>query len=165
MHSRPRKFENSFAVDQFSGTDGEAAVGGVPQDEMTAAVANFVEHRSAIEQTKGMLMLLYGIDESAAFELLKWRSQQNNVKLRMLAARIATDFLALSSGETLPSRSAFDKILLTAHLRIGAESQPRDGAALPQSEAIDQLSRLLQSDRDGADVRLYQRDGDGVGGA
>ncbi|MDT5210832.1 MAG: hypothetical protein QOF67_3247, partial [Mycobacterium sp.] len=74
-----------------SGTDGEAAVGGVPQDEMTAAAANFVEHRSAIEQTKGMLTLLYGIDESAAFGLLKWRSQQNNVKLRLLAERIATD--------------------------------------------------------------------------
>ena len=77
MHSRPRKFDNTFAVDTFNGPDGEAAVGGVPRDEMTAAVANFVERRSAIEQTKGMLMLLYGIDESAAFELLKWRSQQN----------------------------------------------------------------------------------------
>jgi ANTAR domain len=154
MHSRPRKLDNTFAVDTFSGPDGEAAVGGVPRDEMTAAVANFVEHRSAIEQTKGMLMLLYGIDESAAFELLKWRSQQNNVKLRLLAERIATDFLALSSGETLPSRSAFDKVLLTAHLRIDAESQLTDGAALPHSDAVDQLSRLLRSDHDGADGRL-----------
>jgi hypothetical protein len=33
---------------------------------MTAAVARFAENRATIEQTKGMSMLLYGVDESTA---------------------------------------------------------------------------------------------------
>ena len=55
------------------------------QDQVTAAVTRITERRSGIEQTKGMLMLVYGIDEATAFELLKWRSQEANVKLRTLA--------------------------------------------------------------------------------
>ena len=57
------------------------------------------ESRAGIEQTKGMLMLIYGIDEPTAFELLKWRSQETNVKLRPLAEQVAADFLDLSGGE------------------------------------------------------------------
>ena len=41
-----------------------------------------------IEQAKGMLMAIYGIDAAAAFDLLKWRSQETNVKLRSLAEQI-----------------------------------------------------------------------------
>jgi PAS domain S-box-containing protein len=104
------------------------------QDQLTAAVARFTENRSAIEQTKGMLMLLYGINESTAFQLLKWRSQEANVKLRPLAVQIATEFLGLSQGETLPPRSAFDNILLSAHLRIDAENPSTDPGALSPSE-------------------------------
>ena len=52
---------------------------------MTAAVARIAERRSGIEQTKGMLMLVFGIDEPTAFDLLRWRSQDANVKLRPLA--------------------------------------------------------------------------------
>src|SRR5882757_9174421 len=40
------------------------------QDAMTAAVAVIAEARAHIEQTKGMLMLVYGMDAVAAFELL-----------------------------------------------------------------------------------------------
>ncbi len=54
------------------------------QDQVTAEVTRITENRSAIEQTKGMLMLIYGIDEPDAFELLRWRSQETNVKLRLL---------------------------------------------------------------------------------
>jgi PAS domain S-box-containing protein len=104
------------------------------QDQVTAAVSRITERRSGIEQTKGMLMLVYGIDEPTAFELLKWRSQEANVKLRLLAEQIATDFLELGGGETLPPRSAYDNVLLTAHLRIDAENQSRDATVLPPSE-------------------------------
>jgi hypothetical protein len=104
------------------------------QDQVTAAVTRITERRSGIEQTKGMLMLVYGIDEPTAFELLKWRSQEANVKLRLLAEQVATGFLELSGGETLPPRSAYDNVLLTAHLRIDAENQSRDATVLPPSE-------------------------------
>ena len=34
-----------------------------------------------------MLMLVYGIDADTAFDLLRWRSQHTNVKLRLLASK------------------------------------------------------------------------------
>ena len=66
------------------------------QDQVTAAVAVIAESRADIERTKGMLMLIYGMDDSAAFEVLKWRSQETNTKVRLLARQIAADFVALS---------------------------------------------------------------------
>ena len=32
-----------------------------------------------------MLMLINGMDEPAAFNLLKWRSQETNMKLKLIA--------------------------------------------------------------------------------
>jgi fructose-specific component phosphotransferase system IIB-like protein len=43
---------------------------------ISAAVAEIAEHRAAIEQAKGVLMYIYRIDAAAAFDLLKWRSQE-----------------------------------------------------------------------------------------
>ena len=103
------------------------------QDQVTAAVAVIAESRADIERTKGMLMLIYGMDEPAAFELLKWRSQETNTKLRLLAQQIAADFVALSHSETLPARSAYDILLLTAHLRIDAHNESGDDAVLQPS--------------------------------
>jgi PAS domain S-box-containing protein len=104
------------------------------QDQVTAAVTRITDNRSGIDQTKGMLMVVYGIDEPTAFELLKWRSQEANVKLRVLAEQVATDFLELSRGETIPPRSTYDNALLTAHLRIDADDQSGDATGLSPSE-------------------------------
>lgn len=87
------------------------------QQEMTAAVAEIAENRAAIDQAKGMLMMAYGIDEQTAFELLRWRSQQTNMKLRALAEQLVADFVSLGGSETLPPRSTYDNLLLTAHER------------------------------------------------
>ena len=65
-----------------------------------------------------MLMLVYRINADSAFELLKWRSQETNVKLRALAEQIAADFLALDYDEALPARGVYDRLLLTAHTRV-----------------------------------------------
>ena len=104
------------------------------QDQVTAAVTAIAEARADIERTKGMLMLIYGMDEASAFELLKWRSQETNVKLRLLAAQVAADFLVLTGSEESPPRSAYDKLLLTAHLRINADTESGDGTVLEPSE-------------------------------
>jgi hypothetical protein len=104
------------------------------QDQLTAAVAIIAESRADIEQTKGMLMLIYGMDEPAAFEVLKWRSQETNTKLRLLARQIAADFVALSGSGELPSRSAYDTLLLTAHRRIKADTEPGQATVLQPSE-------------------------------
>lgn len=91
------------------------------EDAVTEVVAEIAEARGAIEQAKGMLMLIYRINADAAFELLKWRSQETNTKLRLLAEQLAEDFLNLDYSETLPSRAVLDRLLLTTHLRVSPE--------------------------------------------
>ena len=87
-------------------------------DELiNAKIAEITEHRAVIEQAKGMLMMLYGLDPAAAFDLLKWRSQESNVKLRLLAQQIVEDFCAVRD-KAIGSRSAFDHMLLTAEVRV-----------------------------------------------
>jgi PAS domain S-box-containing protein len=93
------------------------------EELITARVAEITEHRALIEQAKGMLMLVYGLDEDAAFDLLRWRSQSSNVKLRRLA-EIVIETFRNARDDAITSRSAFDHALLS-----GDAAQNGDGAA------------------------------------
>jgi hypothetical protein len=93
----------------------------VREATMSAAVAEFAEHRATIEQAKGVLMYVYRIDPTAAFDLLKWRSQETNTKLRTLAERLLADVHTLKQNDS-SDRVAFDRLLLTAHQRIRAKA-------------------------------------------
>jgi ANTAR domain/PAS fold len=86
-------------------------------DLITARVAEISEHRAVIEQAKGMLMLVYGLDAPAAFDLLKWRSQESNIKLRRLAQQLVEDFRDVRD-KAIGSQSAFDHVLLTGDVRV-----------------------------------------------
>lgn len=86
------------------------------QDVVTERLAEIAQNRAGIEQAKGMLMLVYGIDGDAAFDLLKWLSQESNVKLRPLAEQIAEDFRA--ARHAIAAQPEFDQLLLTAHARL-----------------------------------------------
>ena len=88
------------------------------QRQLSAAIAEIAENRAIIEQAKGMLMVVYGIDSEAAFDLLRWRSQEANIKLRLLADLVVADFVGLSQSKSSPPRSAYDNLLLTADQRI-----------------------------------------------
>ncbi len=106
--------------------------GQAQEDLVTAKLAVISENRAGIEQAKGMLMLIYGISDGAAFNLLKWLSQEANVKLRLLAEQISEDFRG--AGLAFRSQSDFDHLLLTAHQRIRGRdnhrsTKTRDGAA------------------------------------
>ncbi|WP_333891521.1 PAS and ANTAR domain-containing protein [Mycolicibacterium gadium] len=90
---------------------------------LDASLPELVESRAAIEQAKGALMLVYRIDANAAFELLLWRSQHTNTKLRALATQVVAE-LATVDFEPGDLRRSFDHLLLTAHERID-----RDGEA------------------------------------
>ncbi|WP_197503859.1 MULTISPECIES: PAS and ANTAR domain-containing protein [unclassified Mycobacterium] len=92
------------------------------EENISAEVAEIAERRGAIDRTKGMLMLVYGVDELAAFNLLKSLSQVRNMKLGVLAEQIAKDFSELGK-ELIASRSRFDQRLLTAHLRAGSSDE------------------------------------------
>jgi hypothetical protein len=100
---------------------------------ITNAVAEIAENRAVIEQVKGILMMVYRVDADAAFDLLKWRSQECNIKLRAIAEQLLADFRALDYDDTLPPRSIFDQLLLTTHERVGqcslAGSETGDGPA------------------------------------
>ncbi|MGM5069203.1 PAS and ANTAR domain-containing protein [Rhodococcus qingshengii] len=75
------------------------------------AVADLTASRGAIEQAKGMLMLIYRIPADRAFDVLVWHSQQTNVKLRDIAegllTRVATDLDVPTAV-----RTRFDHLLL-----------------------------------------------------
>jgi PAS domain S-box-containing protein len=90
------------------------------EEMVTAKLAEIAESRAAIEQTKGMLMLIYAIDEDTAFNLLRWLSQEANIKLRQLAEQIAVDFREAG----LTSQSEYDQLLLTARLRVSRDDDP-----------------------------------------
>ena len=94
------------------------------EDLVTSKLAEITEQRAGIEQAKGMLMLIYGITDGAAFNLLKWLSQEANVKLRLLAEQITEDFR--DAGPALTSQSEFDQLLLTAHRRVGPADKQTD---------------------------------------
>lgn len=102
---------HGFYVD-MTPTDAQA------KEMVSAALAEITENRAAIEQIKGMLMLIYRVDDETAFELLRWRSQETNVKLRVLAEQMLSDYRKVEYDENLPPRAAFDHLLLTAHQRI-----------------------------------------------
>lgn len=100
--------------------DVSPAPGQTKEELIGARLAEINENRAGIEQAKGMLMLVYGISADAAFELLKWLSQEANIKLRQLAEQIADDFRG--AGVRLDARSEFDHLLLTAYQRVNRAS-------------------------------------------
>ena len=79
------------------------------QSDISAAVSKVAEARAEIEQAKGLLMASYGITADRAFDILVWRSQETNIKVRELARR----FLTAMAG-TLPAdtRTQIDHALL-----------------------------------------------------
>jgi ANTAR domain/PAS fold len=82
-----------------------------------AAIADFTEHRAQIEQAKGILMTVYRISAEHAFDILVWRSQETNTKLRKLVLQVINDF---TTELNVPGvvRERADHLLLTAHDRV-----------------------------------------------
>jgi PAS domain S-box-containing protein len=76
-----------------------------------------IEARAVIEQAKGALRLVYGIGAEQAFNLLRWRSQETNTKVRALAAQLLAELDSLASASA-GLRSQFDHLFLTVHQRI-----------------------------------------------
>jgi hypothetical protein len=67
------------------------------------------------------MMAVYRISPEQAFQVLQWRSQETNVKLRTLAKQLIREL----SGLAPPSaavQAQFDHLLLTVQERISGES-------------------------------------------
>jgi PAS domain S-box-containing protein len=82
------------------------------QHSVDQELALIMAHRAAIEQAKGMLQLLYDLNDDAAFGILRWRSQELNVKLNVIADRLVHELpklLKVKNG----TRAPVDHYLMT----------------------------------------------------
>ena len=82
------------------------------QHSITNELQVIVPQRAIIEQAKGMLMVTYQVSADAAFGILRWRSQEHNVKLATIAERLVADLPALHSGHPA-LRAPVDHYLMT----------------------------------------------------
>nr|WP_306362374.1 ANTAR domain-containing protein [Nocardia sp. CC227C] len=100
------------------------------QTMLDETLPGLFENRAVIEQAKGVLMRVYRINAEQAFEVLRWRSQETNTKIRDLAAQLIAE---LESVPPVPPhvRSRFDRLLLTVHERIPPNAGPC-GSATPE---------------------------------
>lgn len=78
--------------------------------DITQVLEAVADARAAIEQAKGVLIAAYGISAERAFDVLVWRSQETNLKVRDLATRFLKAVAGTSSPET---RTHVDHALLT----------------------------------------------------
>jgi PAS domain S-box-containing protein len=80
------------------------------QSDITDVVTEVAASRADIERAKGVLMAVYGISSEHAWDILVWRSQEANIKVRDLASR----FMGAMAGRLPPDiRTQVDHILLT----------------------------------------------------
>ncbi len=84
------------------------------QEVLDDTLPELVESRGVIEQAKGVLMAVYGINPEQAFRVLQWRSQETNIKLRTLARQLVGEVPAMGGGPA-SQRARFDHLLLTMH--------------------------------------------------
>ncbi|CQD15222.1 ANTAR domain-containing protein [Mycobacterium europaeum] len=80
------------------------------QTDINNVLSAVADARARIEQAKGVLMAAYGISAERAFDILVWRSQETNLKLRDLAGRFLDALASEASAET---QSQIDRALLT----------------------------------------------------
>ena len=86
--------------------------------ELTLAL----ESHAAIDQAKGILMLTYGVDEDAAFGILKQSSQKHNTRLRELAGRVVK---VVAGGLETTTRQQLDETLCGSHPAQAPTPRPR----------------------------------------
>ena len=78
--------------------------------DATASIQASAERRAVIEQAKGVLMVVYGVEEEAAFDLLRKASNAANIAVR----EIAVTLVQLISGPGItvfPTRETIDAFL------------------------------------------------------
>ncbi|ADB33258.1 ANTAR domain protein with unknown sensor [Kribbella flavida DSM 17836] len=90
---------------------GVMAVPGAPlpdQETLLAEVRNLhraMMSRACIDQAKGILMAVYGLDDAAAFAMLVWHSRRSGLALRVLAERFVETVRARGPAVLTPHRT------------------------------------------------------------
>jgi len=98
----------------------DATIGATGSDEqrITDALRAITERRAVIEQAKGMLMLVYGVDADEAFDVLRKQSQDHNVKLNLVAEQVMKDLVELSRHKGPVRQLALGGLIAAASQRI-----------------------------------------------
>ena len=147
-------------------------------ERVNAELTLALESHAAIDQAKGILMLTYGVDEDAAFGILKQSSQRHNTRLRELAGRVVR---TAAVGLESISRELLDEALCAApdpdaqapcarrrHLDLHAE-RTADESILRVAGAVDLSNRDELADAismamlGAADIRRVTVDVRGLG--
>ena len=108
--------------------------------DIDEAVRRSAESRGTIEQAKGIIMATLGVDADEAFNLLKTNSQNDNVKVRDLAARLLETIAEMRQVGLGPEKAVNAVLHKDLLPRGGAQSPPAlsethstNGAASRQS--------------------------------
>jgi len=102
-------------ADEVIGTEGfYVDVTDSLQSDVTEVMSGVVESRAVIDQVKGVLMVAYGVDAERAFDILKWRSQTTQTKLRTVAAQLLDALMR--QGLSADTTGVLDRLLLAEDL-------------------------------------------------
>ena len=85
--------------------------GVLARPSLHAEVDAFKRHRAVIEQAKGVLMQLLAIDEARAFAVLSRYSQDQNIKVHVLARRLTE----AAACDATPSKDRAGEIQALLH--------------------------------------------------
>ena len=130
----------------FSGDLGEPT-----RDDLLRHLATFQAKLAAlasIEQAKGAIMVTYGLTADAAFELLRFHSQTRNIKLRVIAAHLAS--LLGSSPSSKDAIIQFDRLIdqVTEPPRTSSDPIADPFAAAAPVEMSSLWSQVAAADQD-----------------
>lgn len=98
--------------------DATTSATGSDEQRITEALRSITERRAVIEQAKGMLMLVYGVDADEAFDVLRKQSQDHNVKLNLVAEQVMKDLVELSRDRGPVRQLALGGLIAAASQRI-----------------------------------------------
>jgi hypothetical protein len=82
------------------------------QETINEELEVIVAHRESIDIAKGMLMVVYDLTADAAFAVLRWRSQELNIKLHVVAQTLV-DTLPTLLQTSDQTRAPVDHYLMT----------------------------------------------------
>jgi len=104
--------------------DVEPGVDAAARYSASLSLGTALASHAVIDQAKGALMLVYGLGDEGAFDLLRWSSMRLNVKLSMIAQRVVLrlrDARAMSTS----ARDAFEAALARTAVADAPASGPR----------------------------------------
>jgi anti-anti-sigma factor len=110
--------------------------------QVSAGLRQAVASHSMIDQAKGALMLVYGIDAETAFDLLRWCSQNQNVRVLTLAERLVSA-VGSSGGLPLGARALMDEVVFQSFADDAPSATSDDGELHLRTRVVDGVPTIV----------------------